>query len=79
MLVLKAIVIQTLISSNYSIRLATDAFLEDIEETTRLWLLLTIIWLILLESVTIIELATTGNTCEYCASATYAYIYTYFT
>jgi hypothetical protein len=29
--------------------------------------------------VTIIELATTGNTCKYCAVATYAFIYAYFT
>jgi hypothetical protein len=33
----------------------------------------------IIESVTIIELATTGNTCEYCASSTNAFIYTYFT
>jgi hypothetical protein len=78
-LLLKAIVIQTIIVAITTYDLLLDALLEDIVENNSLWLLLTIIWLILLESVTIIELATTGNTCEYCASATYAFIYTYFT
>jgi hypothetical protein len=49
------------------------------EKITRSQLLLTIIWLILLDFVTIIELATTGNTSKYCAVATYGFIYAYFT
>lgn len=39
---------------------------------------LTIIWRVTLESLTVIELATASNTCEYSAFATYAFIYPYY-